>query len=399
MTGKLDLGITINVFEPNITMTAGVLTAYEPRGRFVGSISNVVESYSHTSEVFGGYISAQFSMKAEEGEIDDWLERGMNRHIEVYNPYGVQIWEGFVNQITYSVGGFSVVRGPLLDLANRVWVTYASISTLVVPATQGLTVETPLVSNTASIEKYGLLERIVDGGTRDEINYGEATRLRDTYLAEQRVLTNKTWNPTGSSEPTLTVDCCGYMKRLERIYYINTVAGSWTCTQAVSGILDADLLLNHLFSSANASIGANAIAIAEQREYTPCDTILRDIVSFGGVAYVRWLFYVGNNRYATFRAVDNTIAYIQPLRDPSQAIRTAMGDVVHPSDVQPGKWMFFPDFAIGRKFDNVLADLSTDPRALFIEAVTFTAPDQLDISGGKTDRLSALLKQYELGAI
>lgn len=397
MTGKIPLGISVHAYQPIIVPGAG--GSYTPRGMFLGSIEGKLESYSHSIQAFGGYDTAQFTFKASETEIDDWLESGINRHIEAYDPRGIECWEGFVNQLTYSVGGFSVVRGPLMDLANRVWVTYASINSLVVPAVQGLTTETPLVDNAASIEKHGLLERIVDGGQRDEINYSEATQLRDTYMAEQRVLTNKTWNATGSNEPTLTVDCCGYMKRLERIYYINAVAGSWTCTQAVTGILNADLLLNHLFSSVNANIGANAIAIAEQREYTPCDTILRDVVSFGGVAYARWLFYVGNGRYATFRAVDNTIAYLQPLREPSQSIRNPFGDTVHPINVWPGQWMFFPDFAIGRKFDNVLADLSTDPRALFIESITFTAPDQLDIQGGKTDRLSSLLKQYELGGI
>jgi hypothetical protein len=397
MSGKIPLGISISVYDP--TIVPGGAGSYTPRGRYLFNLSNVVDSYSHTIEAFGGYTTAQFTFKASTTEIDDWLERGLNRHIEVYNPYGGEMWEGFVNQLTYSVGGFSVVRGPLMELANRIWVTYASINTLVVPATQGLTVETPLVDNTTSIEKYGLLERIVDGGQRDEINFSEATRLRDTYMAEQRVLTNKTWNPTGSSEPTLTVDCCGYMKRLERIYYINAVAGSWTCTQAITGVLDADLLLNHLFSSANASIGTNAVAIAEQREYTPCDTILRDIVSFGGVAYIRWLFYIGNGRYATFRAINNVLSYIQELHDPAQRVRTINGGDVYPGDVWPGRWMFFPDFAIGRIFEGDITDLPSDPRALFIEAVTFTAPDQLDISGGRTDRLSSLLKEYELGAI
>jgi hypothetical protein len=398
MTGEIDLGISINVFEPNITMAAGVLTAYEPRGRFVGSFSNVVESYNHTNEIFGGYINAQFSMRAEEGIIDDWLERGVNRHIEVYNPSGVEIWEGFVNQVTYSVGGFSVIRGPLLDLANRVWVAYGDYNTLT--GAQGATTETPLVNNLDSQGHYGILERIVDGGQRDEINYGEATQLRDTYLAEQRVITNKTWNPTGSSEPTLTVDCAGYFRRLERIYYQDLVKASVTCTHAVTDVLNADTTLNHLFSAVNADIGVNAVAISGERpEYVPCDTVLREVVAYGGPTFARWLFYVGNSRRATYRAIDMALSYIQALRDPAQAIRTQSGDVVYPGDVFPGHWMFFPDFAIGRVFEGNVTDLISDPRSLFIESVTFTAPDQLDIAGSRVDKLSAMLKEFGLGSI
>ena len=398
MTGNIPLGLSVHAYQPIIVPGAG--GSYTPRGMFLGSIEGKLEAYSHTIEAFGGYTTASFTFKASEAEIDDWLENGLNRHIEVYDPRGIECWEGFVNQLTYSVGGFSVVRGPLMDLANRVWCTFASLDSTATPPTQGLTTETPLANNLASQERYGLLERIIDAGTRDEINNGEASHIRDTYMAEQRVLTNKTWNSTGMNEPTLTVDCCGYIKRLERLYFIDAVNATITCTQEVTNVLDADLLLNHLFSSTNASIGVNAVGIGEYRsEYVPCDTVLKDAVSFGGPAYARWLFYIGNGRYATYRAVTDTIAYIQTLREPSQSILNPFGDSVHPINVWPGQWMFFPDFAIGRKFDNNAADLASDPRALFIESATFTAPDQLDIAGGKSDRLPQILKEYGIGGI
>ena len=154
MSGKIPLGISISVYDPTIVPGGG--GSYTPRGRYLFNLSNVVDSYSHTIEAFGGYTTAQFTFKASQDEFDDWLENGLNRHIEVYNPYGGEMWEGFVNQLTYSVGGFSVVRGPLMDLANRIWVTYGDYNTLT--GAQGLTVETPLVNNLNSQAQYGILE-------------------------------------------------------------------------------------------------------------------------------------------------------------------------------------------------------------------------------------------------
>ena len=63
----------------------------------------------------------------------------------------------------------------------------------------------------------------------------------------------------------------------------------------------------------------------------------------------------------------------------------------------PGKWVLFTDFLIGRV--PPMTDPRQDPRALFIEQVTFTAPWTLALQGGRADRTSQMLAQMGLGGI
>lgn len=87
------------------------------------------------------------------------------------------------------------------------------------------------------------------------------------------------------------------------------------------------------------------------------------------------------------------VEYLHRLGDPAQRVTTLENVTVYPWDVKPGKWLFVPDFLVGRARITATrpAELRRDPRNKFIESVRYTAPWGLDMSGGKTDRLSQLL--------
>jgi hypothetical protein len=401
MSGKIPLGITINVYQPIIDL----YVSYTPKGQYLYSLSNIVESYSHTIQAFGGYESATFTLKASSADIDDWLERGLNRHIEVFDPQGIEIWEGYVDQLNYSVGGFQVQFGPLSSIANRVWVEFTKLDDSTRPPSAGAKYESLVEDEFYSQNSYGIFERVLSGGT---ITIADADQLRDTYLAESSyVETTKQWNSTGTNEPVLEVICKGYFSRLSRIYYLNdSDETSYTCTEAITDLLDYDsgtgLMvwggINFLFSAANADIGVNAVDTQRWcSEYTTPDQLIKDVVNKGGVAYNRWLFYVGNNRRATYRAIDTDIAYYQQLRDPAQRVRNRNGMDILPHNVWPGKWLMFTDFFSGRSMPST--PTRADPRLMFIESVTFTAPDVLDLSGSKVARVPQILAEYGLGGI
>ena len=65
-------------------------------------------------------------------------------------------------------------------------------------------------------------------------------------------------------------------------------------------------------------------------------------------------------------------------------------------DVKPGKWIFFPDFLMGKALDD-LDDFRLDPRYMLVESVRYTAPYGLSLSGGKISTFSQILAQKGLG--
>jgi hypothetical protein len=65
--------------------------------------------------------------------LEDWASYGIGRHIVVYNPSLVQIWEGFINQVDITEGGEQFSIGPLIDIGNRVKVPYSPVDAGVAP--------------------------------------------------------------------------------------------------------------------------------------------------------------------------------------------------------------------------------------------------------------------------
>ena len=66
---------------------------------------------------------------------------------------------------------------------------------------------------------------------------------------------------------------------------------------------------------------------------------------------------------------------------------------IYPWAILPGYYLQVTDFGIQEPY---LTNLRNDPRSRLIENVKYTAPWSLDISGGKTDRLSSMLAQITM---
>lgn len=119
--------------------------------------------------------------------------------------------------------------------------------------------------------------------------------------------------------------------------------------------------------------------------------ILKELVALGNdTDDRRRLLGVYADLVARYETQSDEITYHHLLSDPLQAVTTPEGAIVYPWDVQPGKWLFVPDFLVGRA-TAASDDLGDDPRNLFIEGVTYTSPWGLSVSGGSDDRLSQLL--------
>ena len=77
-------------------------------------------------------------------------------------------------------------------------------------------------------------------------------------------------------------------------------------------------------------------------------------------------------------------------------IYTPFGEIVRPWDVLPARWAHIPDFMIGRISDTAMRD---DPRYMFIESLTYTAPYGLTLTGAKISKLPQVLGQLGLMGI
>jgi hypothetical protein len=366
-------------------------------GSFIrGDIGDDASGYSHTIAAFGGYWDASLNFPAQTWEIGDWISNGLGRHIETYNHAQVKIFEAFVNQIEIKLAGATLRIGPLMQIANRARVQYRTISYNTNPPIGGNPAETAVANNTASQTKYGIFEQVLSGGERTA---AEAEQIRDSFLAERA-------NPDVDDRLTLTgegsnievsLECLGYVHMLTRYIY-NQVAASGTVNLSakLAAVLDADP--NGLFSSSNASIATNTTQVGQhENDNAQALSIVKDLVNRGDSSFARYLFGVYNDRKAVYQAAPTAIGYEHRVSDPAQQIERIGGSLVYVWDVQAGKWLFIPDLPTGELAAQ--ADLRADPRAVFIESATYTAPWGIDLEGGKLSTLPQVLAQFGLGSI
>lgn len=365
--------LSILVFEPLVTGSPLV----------TDQLGFQLDSYQQTMTAVGGYEKATITVKDRQLNIEDWLDRGVGRHIEVYNPSLVKIWEGFINKISINLGGLSVTRGPLMEVGNKVAVAYSTMDTSVNPPAVGARVTTTFAEDTTSQSRYGEFTTVLTTGGATQTT---AETIRDTWLAENKEpKTSQTLTVGGSGDISMTLECAGYYNFLKKYTY-DQVSLSGT------GDLD-DILISVLASEPNGIISANTTNITENtlqtkqfvNENATAWKLIQGLVARGDTSDNRYIFQILNDRIATYAAVPTTVAYQQRLNDPAQRVETLSGIEVKPWDVKAGQWMFIPDFLIGKIQPT---DLRLDPRMIFIESVLYTMPWGLTVQGGTIDKLS-----------
>jgi len=154
---------------------------------------------------------------------------------------------------------------------------------------------------------------------------------------------------------------------------------------------------NAIFSTDYSQIATNATLVKnyEAGDKT-AETILKEINALGDGS---------NNPYTIGFYDDNQLVY-QPIPQEIFYQRRATGNrgivnqvnrEIMPWDVKPGRWIFRPDFMVGRFPPITGTALGTDPRAAFIESVQFQAPYGLSINGRKLSQLDQVLARRGLG--
>ena len=380
-----DYGIVIEVWKPTITVD-GVNVTYTPEGELIGTIQAKASSYSHVLGAFGGYLSASISIADEKEDIEEWFSAGIGRHINVFNYAKDKIFEGFVDSLDGAIGPMTFVRGPLMDIANRVSVIYQLINTAVNPPIDGMRTVTPSSDDNVSKLAWGVFEKIFNG---PGVSTVEAVQIRDKFLQEKRNPETSKNLPGGESSPNVNLAILGYIHMLKNGIYNQTVnSGTITLSVKLADILDdggADP--NGLFASTNADIEANTILVQRYENDNIPLSLIKSLVAQGEpVNDYRTLFGVFEDRRVVYETMPQTIEYIRELS--SQAVMTEGREIIYPWNVKAGKWLQITDFLIG---ETDQADLRLDPRAMFLEQVQYTAPWGISLQGGKVSRLAQRL--------
>jgi hypothetical protein len=387
-----------NFQQSGVDIHYGTPLWFENARENVGRLTGNIDSYSHELRAVGGYWSASMSIQDSQINIEEWIEDGIGRHISVYNPSGQVVWEGFVNEISVNLGNlnqFSI--GPLIssEFANRVYASYSRIDPTIVPESAGTRVNTLRQNDEISQARYGIIERAISVPNTTDALADQAVTI---FLKEHAYPSVSGQSSlSGDQSPTVSLSCLGYWHFLETyIYTVISPSGSsglQNLSDKIQDVLDAEL--NGIFSRENTNISTNTSQVKEvdEDERTALD-VIKELLQLGDGSSNRYIAGFYADRKFRYEAAPSEVEYTQRITGNS-GIQSYIGGRIDPWDVQPGKWLFYPDFLVGRSFPGGI-NLLRDPRTIFIESVRYTSPYGLQVSGGKYSELDQFLARVGL---
>lgn len=355
-------------------------------------ITDIVSGWSHTSGAIGGYLSATASIKHSQEYIDEWLENGLGRWITLRNQAGIVRFRGFVDQIDANIAGLKIARGPLSGISNRVKMVYSTVDTSTLPPTMGVRATTTETNDTASQAVYGIWQKVLSCGGATAAT---AAQLQALYLAEHAQPETVKSVTLGGGNLSMSLHIKGAWDWLTA-YVANFTTGG---TVNLSARLIAALALdpNAVFSTDVSNITANTFQVdGYDSDDKDAQKVIKALLPPGDAAFNRYTFGFYDQEVPYYAAVPTTLEYLYSLADPAQEVTTLTGNVVRPWDVRPALWLQIPDLMIGRVPDT---DLKDDPRNIFIESLTYTAPYGLQVNGAKVGTLAQAMGQLGLSGI
>ena len=397
-------GLAVMLWKPRIVWDGSAITTYEPHGAFVRRIATGgLEGYSHTIQRVGGFDKASFGLtESVQTDAEWWLSDSVGLHVEVLDRSNTIVWEGFIDEVSTTIGSLTIRRGPVTAIGNDVVVTYEQTEQgySSVPVSRNRVTTAPTYHD-ESIRLYGL--------RRKELATGSVASTAAIALGLGWVQSNAlprytqayTFERGGAKTFPITVSCLGYSQMLNYAYENIPVGATGiqaqTITAKIGAILDADP--NGLFSSANADIATNALAVdMEESAGRDAWSLLKALNSYGMATGNSTSLGVYEGR---------KVVYSEMTATSDEYIEEAMGELLGPPSValngttpiphwlvRPGKFMRYSDIFVGYQ---PIETLGQDPRRMLIEAVTFTWPDDLSISSGRLDTPMEALNSRGLG--
>ncbi len=374
---------------------------YQRRARGGGwqtRMENIVAA-SWDTDMLHGWNTAQLTLVGQQAELTDWYENGVGRGISIFAGTA-QVWQGFVNQVTLTIGGEQIVVGPLTEIGNRVVVIYTPVFSSEYEPITGTQLETTAAQDTTSQGIFSTWDKVYSAGSLEEDGTPPlAEQIRDTLLGDIAYpKVSPVLYPTGGDSPQVVLDCVGNWGWFLAYVYNEDAWLTRTITAQIQHVSSAAHDPNDFFSTNYMRMTANGALVARfERDNAIAWDVVQGLVASGDPTnYTRWRFGVYEDGVLEHQPVSTTPAYQYQLKDPTRRI-TAYGGrgslEVSPWDVKPGRWLFVPDLILGR--DSYTSN-RRDPRMLLIERVGFTMPDQLEINGTPLMKLPQLLAQQAM---
>jgi len=379
-----EIGISVVLQGNAITITRGTpnTVAWSVASGMATTLTHELTSYSHTLSIIGGYDSAQITLVGDVYDAEWWMEYGLGQHVQVRSHADVVIWEGFVNTLGITLGALEMEVGPVLDIGNRVEVVFSPVDTTVAREVQNTKEYTAWGENADSQERYGIRHALINLGNATATNAATIGALQLRELAWPKRTQRLS---VGGSKPSVTLGCLGWWHYLD-FPYRNTATGTTAPETRIAAVLAADP--NGLFPGPHGLAASGLTVPANEEQERTAQDILRGLATLGNSAYARASLQVTEARRVEYAFIGNTPDYQQSLTDPSQNVYHYGGGRVFPWEVQAGKWLIIPDLLAGHTLP---ADLRENPRAMLIEQVNYSAPYDLQLQAGPSDRLSQAL--------
>jgi hypothetical protein len=363
-----------------------------------GVLTDEIESYRHRKKSFLGDDSAEIEFFADLLPAEDWFEKGLGRHVIVRDPYIDKVWMGFVNEVEIHIGAVAMVRGPLMDMANRVTAIYAEWDVSVDPPVQGERTPTTTAQDLDSQRTYGIIEKYLSAGMSPQ---AQAEQIRDSYLQEhkQPEATQDISDQAGGDGPTVRLNCLGYGHWFNAYIYTDATAGYQILSNRLESIIANDP--NGIFSTDYAEIEANPLLIYQYEfDYPTAFNAVQELVSVGDVADNRYILKIEDDFRVYYQPAPKTISYRRNVSE-NHFYNIARSDIL-PWRVEPANWYKIDGFLVGTLSalqETTGAALREDPRNVFIEELDFRAPYELNVQGVKINRLEQKLNKLGMRGV
>lgn len=350
-----------------------------------------IENLTAESLAVGGFWSASTSKPMTLNNAEEWYDHGLGRVFNFLDHEGFLVWRGFANSITLNSGAISEVRGPLLDVINRVQATYTPRDFSVYPPVDRSQTTTIINQDDFSIAKYGVLQGVVQGGTcPDDV----AEKIRDRALAEMRIpkTTNQFSLTPGSAEtPTVSIELYGNIRWMTKYIYDNPTDSLSYLSDKIKAVLAYDP--NGIISTDYSRIIDNLYLVNDlEVKLRYAWDVISELLSIGSDSDdTRRILGMYENDQIIYSGIPTSIDYQYSFGKEQEVSLYNTDSLVYPWRVRPGKWIAINDFLIGRNI--VSSNLFGDPRNKFIERVQFSTPYGIDVSGGDISKLTQMVSK------
>lgn len=374
-------GLTLNVYEPPWRAS-----------KFLRNYSDKVRNYSHNLAAVGGFLSADFDLIEQPfTELEDWVENGLGREVKILTGSGSSVFEGFIDRLEFTVEGFHVSYGPMMDVGNKVALTFSMIDMSTGSPVTGMRGISDWVEDKISQFKYGILIKVLSsGGIQLEV-VDEIVNLALKKISKPPKSEDLSFG-SGASAFSLRMSLQGWGAFLNKYPYNNT-GYSWTTVgDKIKAIVAAEP--NGIFRTG--LVSANALAVTEyENDNALAWGILKGLLSYGDTSFNRYILGTYENRNVVYRKVEDIFTYYRPLRESLTSVLNDRNQLVDPWLVRPGYWVKIQDLMPTARHAEPFAALD----AMFIESVGFKEPNGLTLNGSTIYKLDQRLAQLGISGL